>query len=272
MHEVGIIGKQAVLVPNTRLSGVSRLPVHNHVGSLVEGANLDVLQLPVERALPDEGRILKAMQGDPSPEHTSRDFPLSIRRAGRSAWSFFTVCLVSYLSLDLSVGGSQSLPAGPVGVTDAQASPLEYLAEQVDYMLEGCNAKVPVTDWEKIAAARQLDCTGELLLRGVPVTWRQIKPALPPEGVAGRVAAVDLASEEMQPWLRRPELSVKSRCEWPRRFRRSCVRVKPGELPGLMRDLCKHDVTSPSSGTRIWRATAKGTLWSMACSASSRGT
>ncbi len=43
MHEVGIIWKQAVLVSNTRSGEVSRLPVHNHVGSLVEGANLDVL-------------------------------------------------------------------------------------------------------------------------------------------------------------------------------------------------------------------------------------
>ncbi len=240
MHEVGIIWKQAVLVSNARLGEASRLLVHSHVGSLVQGVNLDVLPLPVERALPDEGRILKALQGGASPEHISRDFPLSVRRAGRSAWNFLIVCLVNYLNLGLSAAESQKLPAGPASITDAHASSLEYLEEQVDYMLESCSAKVPEIDWEKIVAARQLDYTGELLLKGVPVTWRQIQPGLPPEGVAGRVAAVDLASEEMQPWLRRPELSAKPRSECPRRFRRSYVKVKPGELPGLVRGLYKH--------------------------------
>ncbi len=66
---VGTIWKQAEMVSSTRLGEASRLLTHNHVGNLVEGMDLDVLPLPVERALPVEGRILKAIQGGTTPKH-----------------------------------------------------------------------------------------------------------------------------------------------------------------------------------------------------------
>ena len=109
--EVGIFRTKAALVPHTRLGEVSRLLVHNHVGSLVEGVNLDVLLLPVDRALPVEGRILKASQGGASPEHIARGFPLSVRRARRSAWNFLIACLVNYLILGLSVQSTRAMRA-----------------------------------------------------------------------------------------------------------------------------------------------------------------
>ena len=144
--EVGIFRTKAALVPHTRLGEVSRLLVHNHVGSLVEGLNLDVLLLPVDRALPVEGRILKASQGGASPEHIARGFPLSVRRARRSAWNFLIACLVNCLKLGLFVAESQGLPAGPVYITGAQGPSLKYLGERVEGMLENCNAGIPGID------------------------------------------------------------------------------------------------------------------------------
>ncbi len=144
--EVGILRTKAALVPHTRLGEVSRLLVHNHVGSLVEGLNLDVLLLPVGRALPVEGRILKSSQGGASPERIARGYPFSVCRAGRSAWNFLNARLVNYLNLGLSVAESQRRPVGPVCVTDAQGSLLLYLEEQVEGMLESCNAGIPGID------------------------------------------------------------------------------------------------------------------------------
>ena len=66
---VGTIWKQAEMVSSTRLGEVSRLLTHNHVGNLVEGMDLDVLPLPIERELPVEGGILKAIQGGTIPKH-----------------------------------------------------------------------------------------------------------------------------------------------------------------------------------------------------------
>ena len=51
-HEEGIIWKQAVLVSSVRLGEASRSFIHNHVGNLVEGMDLDVSSLPVGRARP----------------------------------------------------------------------------------------------------------------------------------------------------------------------------------------------------------------------------
>ncbi len=55
------------------------------------------------RASPVKGKILKASQGVASPEHIACGFPLSVRRARRSAWNFLIACLVNYLNLGLSV-------------------------------------------------------------------------------------------------------------------------------------------------------------------------
>ena len=74
-----------------------------------------------------------------------------------------------------------------------------------------------------------------MALKAVDLTWRQVEAGLPPVGICGRICAVEHCGASLRPFLIDPWPSVKPRSEWPRRFRRSVVRVKPGEWPGLLR-------------------------------------
>ena len=68
-----------MLVLGGRLGVASRFFIHNRVGNLVGGMDLDVSLLQIERALPVEGRILKATHGGATPEHIFRDLPRYVR-------------------------------------------------------------------------------------------------------------------------------------------------------------------------------------------------
>ena len=242
MCEVGLILKHGVLVSSSRLGEVSRHMMHNHVGKVLEGLDPDVLPLPVDPAPAEEARILQALRGGATPSHIARDFGRSLRVAGRAAWLFLLVTVVNFLNLGLSAANTLDAAQGPRDVSEAQHHALAYLREQVDNFLEGIPERVPQINWASAAKSTRADYRGEMLLKGVPVSWAQVEPGLPPEGLAGSIAAASLASDEMRPWILDPSLSVKPFAQWPRRFRRSYVRCKPGELPGLIRGLFRHKV------------------------------
>ena len=56
---------------------------------------------------------------------------------------------------------------------------------------------------------RRVSYSGEMVLKGLPLTWRQMLPALPPAEVSGSVDATALASRGLRPYLKKPELSIK---------------------------------------------------------------
>ena len=114
---------------------------------------------------------------------------------------------------------------------------LSYLREQAGNFLDDIPERMPEINWATAAKSTRADYKGEMLLKGVPVTLAQVEPGLPPEGLAGSIAAASLASDETRPWILDPSLA-----EWPRRFRRPYVRCKPSELPGLIRGLFRHKV------------------------------
>ena len=244
MCEIGLILKHGVLWSSSRLGEVSRHMKLNHVGSILEGIDPDVLPLPVDEAPAEEARILQVLQGGATPSHIVRDFGRSLRVAGRVAWLFLLITVLNYLNLGLSAAHTLQSAGKEQDVSTAQAHAMAYLREQVDIFLEDIPERMPEIDWAAAVKASRTDYKGEMLLKGVPVTWAQVESGLPPEGLAGSMAAAQLASDEMRPWLLDPSLSVKPYAQWPRRFRRSYVRCKAGELPDLIRGLYRHKVIS----------------------------
>ena len=103
------------------------------------------------------------------------------------------------------------------------------LQEQVVRFLDGIEARMGHFDWEATLGALHLDYAGDVHSKGVELTWKQVSAGLPTLGVCGSVCAVERSSPALRPFLLDPWLSVKPRSEWPRRFRRSIVKVKKDE-------------------------------------------
>ncbi len=84
---------------------------------------------------------------------------------------------------------------------------------------------------------RRVSYSGEMVLKGLPLTWRQMLPALPPAEVSGSVDATALASRGLRPYLKKPELSIKPREQWPARLRQVRVRAEPTEWQRILQGL-----------------------------------
>jgi hypothetical protein len=136
------------------------------------------------------------------------------------------VVLVNFMNPGLSEVHTLPLVKEPWDVSAAQAHVLEYSESQAEKFVETVELNIPDIDWDKVVKCQQLDYSGVMLMKGVPVTWAQVEPGLPPLGMAGGVDACRLAAPGMRQWLRDPSLPMKPRSQWPRRFRRSPVRCK----------------------------------------------
>ncbi len=64
-------------------------------------------------------------------------------------------------------------------------------------------------------------------MKGLPLTWKQVEPGLPPEELAGSVDATSIAAPNLRRYLEDPPRSIKPRAAWPSRLRRTRVRAEP---------------------------------------------
>ncbi len=234
--EAGLLLKQALLKSQLRIGRLASLLRHIHVGfGTVSEAPSDLLPMPVCPADLDETRILQAFAAGALPADVRRDFPSAVPPAARSAWIFLLILLVNFLHLGWSEVNTleQRVPAD---YTDAQLSVLEHFGRQVDYFLKD-DKPLPGVDWDLLMATKAVDYNPDLVLKGRPVSWAQIEPGLPPEGVAGSVRAVSLAAPPMARLLMDPATCVKPREEWPLRLQRTRVFVQPGEWAKILRGL-----------------------------------
>ena len=83
--EVGLIMKHALLESKMAIGEACRLLAHNHVGSILDNLDCDVLPLPVASPRVEERRILQALRAGSEPSHIFKDFTRSLLCAERHA-------------------------------------------------------------------------------------------------------------------------------------------------------------------------------------------
>jgi hypothetical protein len=139
---------------------------------------------------------------------------------------------------------------GPLSA--CQAESLRWTKEAVGFFLRE-NAVVPTKDWAAHLANQRLSYEGEVMSYPQEVTWEQIEPALPPAGVAGRVAAEDVSTGVVRECLLDPSKLVIPRAEWPPVFKTAKVMVQPKHLKKLMVNLVTRGVFGLLDETEVIR-------------------
>ena len=236
--------KHAVLSGGMPISRVAQHLLCTTVGEVLQGADADVLPLPVDPSTPEEGRLLQALSAGTTPAEASTTFRKSIVAAGRHSWLFLLVAAVNYLYLGQQAPSEALPPVSPQPISEGQRSAIAYLAEQVDIFVDHVPGVMPEFNWEAVLHAHKRTYAGELLVKGLPLTWQQVEPTLPAPELCGSISAEALAAPPIREWIRNPAWAIKPRSEWPRRFRRTKVRVRPGEYPDLIRGLYRHNIIS----------------------------
>ena len=87
----------------------------------------------------------------------------------------------------------------------------------------------PGEDFEELLKNRQVAYDGTVVSKACHVTWARLKPGLPAPGVAGQVDAHALSEGRIREIIANPELIIKPRCQWPKKFKKARVMVSSQE-------------------------------------------
>ena len=69
-------------------------------------------------------------------------------------------------------------------------------------------------DWQQVLNKIKLDYAGGEVYTAQKLTWKQVEPALPPVGKAGRVRFIDLCDGMMLEVMKDPKKLIKPDSEW----------------------------------------------------------
>ena len=235
--ELGLVFKQAVIVSKLPLSEVVERVSSTPVAEAMSAIPPDVLPLPLPSTTAEEARLLTLLDIGTPFSTISFEFKKTIHAAGVSAWLFLLVVALNFLHLGYGDVLEWSAPSAGC-LSEGQNGAWEYLLEQATAFVEQPGV-VPVTGWSEFLKARRVGYNGDLLMKGLPLTWNQVEPGLPPEELAGSVDAAGIAAPNLRRYLEDPSLSVKPRNAWPRQLLQTRVRAEAHEwqriLVGLYR-------------------------------------
>ncbi len=225
--EVGLALKRAVVDTKLPLGEVVEKVRSTPVGLAASEIPPDVLPLPLPVTTAEEDRLLTLLRCGTSFHDVSLGFQKTIHAAGISAWLFLLIVALNFLHFGYGEVTDWSAPRASC-LPEGQQSAWAYLLEQAAFFVEQPGV-VPDTDWGEYLKARRMDYNGNLVMKGLPLTWKQVEPGLPPEELAGSVDAAAIAAPNMRRYLEEPALSVKPRSAWPAHLQRTRVRAEPGE-------------------------------------------
>ena len=243
-EEVGYRVKQALLTSHLRLGQVAQILKNTHVGAAaLTQAAPELLPLPVPESSVEEANLRSAEAAGATPQHLRADFSRSLKTAGRHCWVYLMITLVNTLHIGNATASRAAREAVNVG-THEQLGVIRRFYDDVDFACAHVVPKVPDVKWSDMLRFKRVHYNGDVIVKGMALTWRQVERALPPPGIAGRISATHLASAGLRPWLRDPRRCMLPREEWPATLRRSSVRATRDEWNKICRGMYDRDIFS----------------------------
>ena len=143
----------------------------------------------------------------------------------------------------------------------SQVSVFAYLDEIIgDFCTFWRTSQLKTKDWTENLEKRLDVYAGLVTTKAHDLSLAQVVPALPPEGLAGKVDAAALAEGHVRRVLMDPELLVRPRSEWPKKFKRAKIRASRDEYYAIVVELVRrrilrileeHEAIFDSEGQRL---------------------
>ncbi|CAE7323141.1 unnamed protein product [Symbiodinium sp. CCMP2456] len=133
-----------------------------------------------------------------------------------SAACFQTWRLLSVITLNgMGTGWERLAPASGHVATRSQNLALESLARRCAWWSGSPLEVRPPGDFSELIRARQVDYTGDAVLKALPLRLEELAPGLPEDGVAGSLDASSIADEVVKCWVDDPDVALLDSSAWP---------------------------------------------------------
>ena len=207
---------------DSRTVGVFRLP------------SRDLLPLPLERWSREEEDFAKERQA-------SLHFSTKRLAAGAAALLFCVIASLNYLYCGRRCIDPLGVQ-GPLSLSQVEA--IQRLERDVIQLVSD-PSQLPQKDWEMALKEKRVSYSGETVTTARPLTWEQIKGALPEPSQIGSVRADVLCTAGVREYLIHPSLALKPKEDWPSRPKKVKTMICPGEEVLIAKGLEEYRLVVP---------------------------
>ncbi|CAE7898809.1 unnamed protein product, partial [Symbiodinium microadriaticum] len=229
-------------------------------GTQKQGAGIrqrDVLPLPI----PAFGALLNLVKKHKQPGSGVIVWRVAeARKVGKqqlkksvSAACFQTWRLLSVITLNgMGTGWEKLAPASGHVATRSQTLALESLARRCAWWSGSPLEERPPGDFSDLIRARQVDYTGDAVLKALPLRLEELAPGLPEDGVAGSLDASNIADETVKCWVDDPNVALLDPSAWPRPLPSASMNVSVSEWERIVAVLYNKGIVAPIEAEEIF--------------------
>ena len=141
------------------------------------------------------------------------------------AWRLLNVLILN----GEATGWTRLAPASDQVPMKSQRVALDFLRRQSEWWSRDAMKDRPSTNFHELARARQVDYSGEEVLKALPLRLEELEPGLPDDGVAGSLDVLSVAAADVKRWVADPSLTLLDPSAWP------------DPLPSASMRVCQHE-------------------------------
>ncbi|CAE7825917.1 unnamed protein product [Symbiodinium sp. CCMP2592] len=145
------------------------------------------------------------------------------------------------------------VPASDHVETQSQRVALAGLSRRCAWWSNRALQPRPETSFEDVIRSRQVDYTGDAVLKALPLRLEELAPGLPEDGVAGSLDALAIADGDVARWLRDPSQALLSPESWPRPVPTASMNVTPHEWERIVSVLFRKGILEPIDLSEVFR-------------------
>ena len=136
-----------------------------------------------------------------------------------------------------ATGWERLAPASVQLPQKSQGVALEFIGRQCEWWSRHALEERPPGNFDELARARNVDYSGEEVLKALPLRLEELAPGLPDDGVAGSLDVMEVASEDVKRWVADPSLALLDPEMWPDPLPTASMRVSRDEWIRIVRVL-----------------------------------
>ena len=151
-------------------------------------------------------------------------------------------------------------PAASHAETAAQAKCLQHLTQCCAWWTRAPLQVRPEVDFYTLSRSKQVDYSGDEVLKALPLRLGELMPGLPEDGVAGSLDASAIADDTVQRWLLDPTVTLLEPASWPDPLPAASMKVDREHWFEIVGLLFKKRILVPIDFEEIFKVRGKPVL------------
>ncbi|CAE7773634.1 unnamed protein product [Symbiodinium necroappetens] len=172
------------------------------------------------------------------------------------AWRLLNVLILN----GEATGWTRLAPASDQVPMKSQRVALDFLRRQSEWWSRDAMKDRPSTNFHELARARQVDYSGEEVLKALPLRLEELEPGLPDDGVAGSLDVLSVAAADVKRSVADPSLTLLDPSAWPDPLPSASMRVCQHEWIRIVKVLYDKGIVEGISLEEVFRVRGEPVL------------